>query len=715
MASQSLESYYSAIKEAIAENNLPSVVDNARSGLKDYPAESEFAKIEVVALIKQENAAQALAAIARARTAKLVVGKALELEAAYCQFTLGNYEGAKKALKKAEKGPAATHLQAQIAYKQDQFDECIGLYEALIADAGEGSEEYRDLLLNLTAAKAAAAQIDQGRSSVDKGVVVQSDGYELMFNSATNLLARGRAQEAADLLSEAISLAKSSLAEEGWSADEIQGEVGPIEAQRAIALQHLGKGDEARAIFSRLLSGKSLDSASREVVSHNIATLAASDSSRRGASLSRVKRAIQVRGHASHSLSRFQRALMMYNMAAVQLSQRQYVAARRSLSRLGKSFSDVMIPNAGIVSASISLRMGNAQRALNELAAMSRAQGPEEGVHATLAAAQVAIELGESKRAAEILDAWRDRARGASLSSVLAPANFVHYYFGVSMLSDWLANGSAASTVPVDAAKHVYAELEKVQQPSASLLAAVGDCLAFAGDIEQARACFGQAKKAALEQGLDADTLGSSRMRAVLMPEGSKQSVAQLLKGYSSRSRVLKAVPGVSTRFARQFLPRSTLSHKKGAAKGNATPAAGTATKSSSEKYRARRQRRLLRHPPKNHDSERKPDSERWIPLRQRSYYKPRGRNRRQQKLRGGAQGGATEAGSGLGGTGSARIAGRTPDSPAQSVDHEADDSHGGEDNSASQQQTGGSSGSKSKSKGGKGKGKKGKGKKGGW
>ncbi|KAJ1958927.1 Srp72p [Dipsacomyces acuminosporus] len=534
-----------------------------------------------------------------------------------------------------------------------------------------------------------------------------------MFNSATDLLARNRAQEAADILGRAIAQAKSSLAEQGWSPQDIQAEVAAIEAQRAVALQQLGKTDEARSIYSQLLSGTALDSAAREVVSHNAAATCVPECSRRGIGLTSIKRALQIRSSASHSLSRSQRALMTYNMAAIQLSQGQYVAARRSLARLGKLFSNVIVPNAGIVSACISLHTGNAQGALDELAALSRALAPEEGVHTTLAAAQVAIGLGDNRRAADILETWSDRAKNVPLQSVLEPAKFIYYLFGVGVLVDWLASGgNGAPSVPADAAKRLKSELDKVQSPSASLLIAVGDCFAFAGDLEQAKAYFSQASKAALDSGLAVDKLASAHMRAILASDGSKQSVAQLLKGYTKRGRVLRAVPGVSARFTRQFLPRSNAAGRSAAPRRSDIPTAPVSgrSKNKSEKYRARRQRRLLKRPPKGYDSEHKPDSERWLPLRQRSYYRPRGRNRRQQKLRGGAQGGATEAGAGLGGTGSSRIAGYVADAAGAQAD--AAGAQADAESSSAQQQPS-SNPSKSKTKAGKGKAKKGKGKKG--
>ncbi|KAJ1737714.1 Srp72p [Coemansia sp. Benny D160-2] len=129
-------------------------------------------------------------------------------------------------------------------------------------------------------------------------------------------------------------------------------------------------------------------------------------------------------------------------------------------------------------------------------------------------------------------------------------------------------------------------------------------------------------------------------------------------------------------------------------------------TSSQKGKHRAQRLRKLRRNPPKDYDPARKLDTERWIPLRQRSYYKPRGRNRKQHALRGGAQGGALEAESGLGGTGSARISGGRPGN-----DHDALDSVVAD---ADMEAEGGKQKANKPKAKGKGKGK-GKGKKGAW
>ncbi|KAJ2326519.1 hypothetical protein GGI00_004723 [Coemansia sp. RSA 2681] len=164
---------------------------------------------------------------------------------------------------------------------------------------------------------------------------------------------------------------------------------------------------------------------------------------------------------------------------------------------------------------------------------------------------------------------------------------------------------------------------------------------------------------------------------------------------------------------ARRFQPRSNAPRK-----GTAAPMPGAKhTRSTSlSKRRSRRSRRLAKSPPKNYEAGRVPDAERWIPLRQRSYYKPRGRGHRLAKLRGGAQGGAVDASSGLGGTGSARIGGKatSPTLVQSSPDIGASSSHGNEDDVAAG--ASGSHSSKGKPKSGKsGKGGKGKGKKGSW
>ncbi|KAJ1940671.1 hypothetical protein EC988_006967, partial [Linderina pennispora] len=456
MSGQSVDSYYSAIKEAIENGNVAEVVAQARSGLAEHPQESELAKIEVIGLIKQDMAAQALLAIKKARGAKLFTAKELEFEAAYCHFTLGSYDDAKKALKKVTASKAVTHLLAQIAYKSDDYAECVNLYEELLRDTDKESEEYQDLLLNQSAAKAAALQSAQSageqRSAEDHG-----SSYELMFNAATDLLVRGRIAEAAGLLEMAATQARSSLASEGWSQEDIEGEVAPIEAQRGVALQTQGKTAEARAVFSRLLAGKSLEGSARDIVAHNAAVLSISEYARRDIALDRVKRALQLPGSATRQLSRAQRALMRFNMAVVQFSQGQYASARRSLSRLSKSYSDIPNASAGTLSAAISLHLGSVDKALNELATISRSQQPSDAVFATLAAAQVAISAGDNQRALDVLAAWKDRAEGVSLGSLSAADQFARYYFGIVQLIGWLSGSSMSSTAP-DAAKHLYTQ-----------------------------------------------------------------------------------------------------------------------------------------------------------------------------------------------------------------------------------------------------------------
>ncbi|KAJ1897945.1 Signal recognition particle core component [Kickxella alabastrina] len=715
MSNQSLESFYSTIKDAIGAGNLSGVVDSARAGLKEYPKEAELAKVEIVALIKLEHASQALAAISRARTTKLVPAKAMEYEAAYCHFTLGSYADARNALKKASPGPKTDYLLAQIAYKCDQFSECVGIYKRLIATAEQDSQEHTDLLLNLAAAEAAEAQLSGKYPS--SGHAAQGN-YELMFNSATGLLASGKAQDAVEVLSEAKALAVTTLAADGWASKDIDAETGPIDAQRAIALQQLGNDGEARIEYTRLLAGGALDAVVRDVVSHNAAVLGMHGSGGDATRANIVKRAVQIPGRSSKALSHSQRALMTYNMAVAQLAQNQPAAARRSLRRLGKRFSDMAVANAGLVSAAISLRMGQPTQALNELSALAHSQSATEGVKAALAAAQTAIALGDNSRAGQILSEWMDKAQAVRLAQTSAPEKFARYYFGISLLAgslseDTRSDAAAGTSIAAAAARHLQTELGRASEPgpSVALLLAVGDCAAHAGDAEGARECFAAAKKAAASQGADASRLVSAHASAALAAQGdgsgvSSQAVAQALRGLSRRKQIVSAVPGASPRFVRKLQPRaggasqsSAATRREPARSGAVAPA-----KKRTERNRARRQRRLLKAPPKGYSPARKPDSERWIPLRQRASYKARGRNSKQQKLRGGAQGGATEAGSGLGGTGSARIAGGKAAEAVPASEAKPEKSAVPAPSAAPGAGKGGPKGGKGKAKGGKGK-----------
>ncbi|KAJ1721201.1 Srp72p [Coemansia erecta] len=713
---QTLGEIYSAIKNSIAAGDFSAVADKAQSGLKEHPKEAELVRIEVAALIKQEKALKALNAIFRARNSRVISANALDYEAAYCHFMLGSYDDARKTLVNVKEGAKADYLLAQVAYKCNQFSECIGIYERLLSVVEHDSQEYKDLLLNLAAARAAQAQNDGMAGSISDDESVKGN-YELAFNVATRLLAGGKLEEAINILADARELAKSTLRADGWSEQDIQLEIGPIEAQRAVALQQKGDTDKALAIYKDLLSNSMVDGAVRDIVVHNAATLSIEGNSRSDiAALNRLKRSIQIPGRSSATLSQLQKAMMSYNMVIVQLLQNQPVAAYRSLKRLCKTFTGPLAANAGITSAMISLKSGNPSRALNELVTLAHVRDAAGGVEVALAAAQVAIGLGDTERALSVLEEWHCKAQGVSLSTISSPETFVRHYFGIAMLIDWISAGS--SEVPRAAATHLDMELSKMQHPSSPLIAAIGDCLVYAGEMEGAKVLFSKARSAATSEGADASKISSTYMAAVLaagpqVGSSNAQSISQTLKSFSRRKNAATAVPGVSPRYARRFRPRSSKGPRiSSTAKGSSGIAAAQA-KRRTEKHRARRQRKLLKAPPKNYDPERKLDSERWIPLRQRSYYKPRGRGSKQQKLRGGAQGGVTEAGAGLGGTGSARIAGGKSSgvlspSAAQvaSTSAEAD---------MAEKSTADSAKSKGKGKNqGKGKGK-GKGKRGGW
>ncbi|KAJ1665245.1 Srp72p [Coemansia sp. RSA 1813] len=710
---QPLESYYSAIRDAISGNHLSLAAEKAIAGLRDHPGEAEFIKIEIVALIKQEQSRKALDAIRKARSAKLIPAKVLQYEEAYCYFMLGSYDEARVILKKIKPSNAVDCLLAQIAYKREQFSECVNIYKGLLSAAEPDSQEYNDLLLNLSAASAAKAQQD-GKDSLETASDTARGGYEFLFNSATRLLACDKVHEAIKLLNDASENAKEGLAALGWSDGDIQSEIGPINAQKAVALQYLGKNSEARSIYSDLLSQKNTDRIANDIATHNMATISVCGNVYSGTTVDKAKRVLQIPGHSFGSLTCAQQALMHYNMAVVLLHQNQYFSARRVLCLLGKRFPNVALPSGGAASAIASLKVGSPHKALYEFLALSHVQAPIKSAFASLAAAQIAIGLGKPEQGASVLHEWLEKAQSVQISDLDTPSEFVYHYFGISMLMSWLSSegdliettAPAAST----AAEHLYSQFTKIKAPSPELLVAIGDCLEYSGDSERARSCFERAMAAGAQQ--------SKNMSSVLaLGERNRRSTQQILKGYSRRARVHRSVPGVCTRFARQFQSRANKAPSSAAGSSPRDAVTSNARKGrNSSKYRAQRLRKLHRNPPKDYDPTRKADSERWIPLQQRSYYKPRGRNRKQQALRGGAQGGILEAGSGLGGTGSARISGKAARSAQQTQSPDDDSASDAAatttrdvDTGSTKQKT-----SKPKPKGNKGKGK-GKGKKGSW
>ena len=154
----------------------------------------------------------------------------------------------------------AKHVEAQALYRAEKFEAAEQAYEALRQDT-EGSEhELNDLRINQLAVRAqaisnhceAATQIEQQPTSEDLL------GFETTFNWASCEIARGELKRADYLLGKARSLCQESGE---LSDEEKEGELLPIMLQQLYVALSMGEQSKAEHLTKEILGSSALAAA----------------------------------------------------------------------------------------------------------------------------------------------------------------------------------------------------------------------------------------------------------------------------------------------------------------------------------------------------------------------------------------------------------------------------------------------------------------------
>ncbi|KAF9401452.1 Signal recognition particle core component, partial [Podila epigama] len=212
---------------------------------------------KAITLIRLERYADALVILNRALEGKLV------FEQAYCLYRTNQLSDGASLIEKRRnelkaQGQALTwdlrHLEAQMLYRMERYQECIELYHGMLKDTPKTDEGYNDILTNFNACKAAV--LYSGETLDDKWKIedVTQTTYELSFNSACARISTGDYAQALVLLEEAKSLCRAAL--EDYDEEEIEQEMAIIVVQTAFVHQLLGHIEKARELYHSVLKIK---------------------------------------------------------------------------------------------------------------------------------------------------------------------------------------------------------------------------------------------------------------------------------------------------------------------------------------------------------------------------------------------------------------------------------------------------------------------------
>jgi tetratricopeptide (TPR) repeat protein len=371
------------IQEAIDADNWETVIVIADKILKSSPEDKDVLACKIAALIKNDQCGDALKEINSRNDSK----NSFLFEHAYALYKEKN----EKALQLLEKADATEEkfylLKAQIYYILEKFIEASKAYR-------EMEEPHSDVLCNLVATYVRLDDIDNVNRIFEKYNAIMKGSFEGMYNIGTAFLESGNLVKAREYLELAKSICESSLRENGFDQDVIEGEVGIILAQLAYIEQRKGESARALKMFQQIFESKT-GLAVKAVCSNNIVTL------REGDKFDSLRKLQKLRNDAVQSrLAPMQLQIIGFNHCLLLLSMNKADECRTLLESLQSQY-----PKNGLYPL-LSSAMLQKEKKIPESQAILNTfieNNPESTANSSLVLAQMNLNQGELMRAFKIL------------------------------------------------------------------------------------------------------------------------------------------------------------------------------------------------------------------------------------------------------------------------------------------------------------------------
>ncbi|KAM0354118.1 hypothetical protein ACHAPU_001153 [Fusarium lateritium] len=575
------------------------VLKAANAALKANKNDGDSQHTRIIALLKLDRFEDALRAIADASP---TVHSRIYLEHAYALYKTGKLSEATSVLQSAglENKRGLQHVAAQVAYRAERYDEASNIYSRLLDT--DPADEENDISINLRAAFAQSSWL--GYSVTNNISIQDSDGFELCYNAACAHLANGSLEAAADLLQRASRLCDAS---DDLTDEDKQAETRPILAQQAYVFAKLGKLKEALDLYNSLSSTKEEDPDLALIIGNNLVALEPKDENpylveRRFSALTAKEGNAKLFKHQSNILQRNKLTVDLQILKGAGVK-------RRTDALLAEAKHPSTLPEIGVVSvlnAAASSQGTTGKELLKNLQGLVQKRPHDVGL--VLTVVQIQLNEGHIGSALSILESFLQRLENAETEDTQS----ARFSPGLVALTVTLlrAQGreSSARAELVKAATHWQS---RQATSVVSLLEEAGIELMKSSnpsDLQLAGASF--QKLFDEQKGSDVVTAGLVASFAPSEPSRVEQhlqalpSVDSLIEGIDVESLLSAGVATTASKIGTSGLKRAAPS--------------GSAEKTS----KRRRNVRL----PKNYVEGTKPDPERWLPLRDRSSYRPKGK-----------------------------------------------------------------------------------------
>uniref|UniRef100_A0A4W6BUR0 Signal recognition particle subunit SRP72 n=1 Tax=Lates calcarifer TaxID=8187 RepID=A0A4W6BUR0_LATCA len=497
-------------------------------------------------------------------------------EKAYCEYRLNRVESALKTIEGApEQTDKLKELYGQVLYRLERYDECKSVYTDLIRNSQDEYEEERKT--NLAAVVAAMSQWE--KAPLDDLGLPEST-YEL----------------------QAEELCRVSLADDSDVTEEdIESELAVIHSQMAYVMQLQGRTDEALQLYNQVIKLKWADGSSLPTVNDLISSDQNVFDSKKKVKLTNAE-------GVEYKLAKKQLQAIDFNKALLAMYTNQADQCRKLSSSLQSQ--NPGHPRPVLIQVAQLCREKQHSRAIELLQQFSD-QHPESASGIKLTMAQLYLVQGHVTKACDVLRSIEEFKHKSGMVSAL-----------VTMYSHEEDIDGA-----IDVFKQAIEHYQSEQPGSAAHLALVREAANF-------KLKYGRKKEAIS----DLEQLWKQNTNDI-------HTLAQLISAYSlvdtdKAKSLSKHLPSADTMSFNVDVDELENSHgatyvRKKAAKVTGENLPKEQGQGEIKKKKKKKKGKL----PKNYDPKATPDPERWLPMRERTYYRGKKKGKKKEQIGKGTQG----------------------------------------------------------------------------
>ncbi|NWX19414.1 SRP72 protein, partial [Aegotheles bennettii] len=587
---------------------------------------------KVVCLIQNGNFKEALSVI-NTHT-RVLTSDIIAFEKAYCEYRLNRIESALKTIQSAsQQTDKLKELYGQVLYRLERYDDCLAAYRDLIRNSQDEYEEERKT--NLSAVVAAQSTWEK---VMPEDLGLREATYELCYNSACALIGQGKLNEAMKKLQKAEAFFLFALIFlQDVTEEDIEAELAIIHGQMAYIMQLQGRTEDALQLYNQIIKLKPTDIGLLAVIANNIITI----NKDQNVFDSKKKVKLTNAEGVEHKLSKKQLQAIEFNKALLAMYTNQADQCRKLSASLQSQSPEHLLPV--LIQAAQLCREKQHAKAVGLLQDFAD-QHPANAAEIKLTMAQLKIAQGSVTKACMILRSIEELQHKPGMVSAL-----------VTMYSH---------EEDIDSAIEVFTQaIQWYQQFQARTN---HGCCVFQPKSPVHLSLIREAANFKLKHGRKKEAISDLEELWKQNPK-DVHTLAQLISAYSlvdpEKAKVLsKHLPSSDTMSLKVDVDALENSHgatyvRKKAGKLTADNQQKEQGQGDVKKKKKKKKGKL----PKNYDPKVTPDPERWLPMRERSYYRGRKKGKKKDQVGKGTQGSTTAGSSELD---ASRTASSPPTSP---------------------------------------------------